>query len=162
KVVALAVLGHHACAVVADGRVACWGELPEDFPVPAGHPVKRLPPCPLDRAQSLAKFDADRAAAVKRTEDGARGCGGRGPDACLGCVVGCTEVPYLFRHEVLCQEPLSLPSTLAQRGITCAEPPRPAQWLSDKELQADTPEVVLTTTPVYLSGITDAVDVALP
>lgn len=161
-VVDVAVLGHRVCAVVADGRVACWGKLSGDLPVPRTHQPTRLPACPLDRTASTAKFHAERTAAVQRAKECRRTCEGNRRDACMSCTIGCIPTPYLFRHDTICQEPVFLDGTLAAKEMKCFDASTPPRWLTDAELRADTPAADLTLSPVYLTGITDAIGVALP
>jgi hypothetical protein len=158
QVVDVAAGRHHVCAVVADGRVACWGALYGSMPLPKRHNPTQLPMCPLDRSASTSKFAADRSAAIQRAADCAKGCDGRGRDGCLGCVVRCIPMPYLFRHDEVCQEPV-LESALVQRGETCVPAEQPPRWLTDAELRNYSPEEKLTLSPVFLTGITDAVGV---
>lgn len=160
QVVDVAAGSHYLCAVVADGRVACWGNLHDSLPLPKRHKPTPLPMCPLDRAASTAKFTADRSAAIQRATDCAKGCDGRGRDSCLGCVVGCVKVPYLFRHDAICQEP-GIESALVQQGLTCVREEQTPRWLTDAELRNQVSEEKLTLSPVFLTGITDAVGVTV-
>lgn len=45
--------------------------------------------------------------------------------------------------------------------LTCFDEHATPFWLSDAQLRDETPAVNLTLAPVYLTGITDAIDVAL-
>jgi hypothetical protein len=160
RIVDVAAGRHHLCAVATDGRVACWGKLYASMPLPKQHKPRQLATCLLDRKASTSKFAADRAAAIQGAADCAKGCDRRGRDGCLGCVVGCIPVPYLFSHEGVCQEPV-IDSALAQRGETCVPAEHEPRWLTDAELRNYSSEEQLTLAPVFLTGITDAVGVAV-
>jgi len=116
--------------------------------------------CPLDRRASTAKYTADHTAAVQRAADCSKNCRNGGRDACLGCTVRCVPIPYLFTHQAVCQEP-QIETTLIQRSETCADDNRPAGWLTDQELRDLAPEEKLMLSPAFLTGITDAVSVAV-
>jgi hypothetical protein len=162
-VLAIAMLRHLACAVVAGGRVACWGTVSSDLPLPRGHRTTRLSRCTLDREASRAQFAAAQTANRKRAEDCGRTCKSSDAlDACLGCVERCTAIPYVFRHDVVCQEPLWLDQTLMQRDHCLTSGEQAPSWLTNQELENQTPEEELTLAPVFLRGIDDAIDVALP
>jgi hypothetical protein len=159
-VVDVAAAGHRICAVVDDGRVACWGEADTRIPFPPRTKTTPLPMCKLDRAASTAKFTADRSLAVQRAASCASGCSSRGRDACLGCVAGCTTVPYLFRHDEVCQEP-TIDGLLAQRSEACFEPNQSPRWLTDAMLRDYAPTTNLALAPLFLAGITDAIGVTM-
>lgn len=162
RIVDLAMANRYVCAVTGEGKVACWGELPSDLPLPRGHTATQLPMCTLDRAASRARFDAERAKRRRFFEECRRTCETEGRDACMRCTDECTRLPYVFRHDRVCQEPRTPEASPAHSAMRCIPPAQVPHWLADAQLRADTPEAKLTLSPVYLSGIDDAVGVVLP
>ena len=159
-VVDVAAGNHHVCAVVDDGRVACWGALYGNMPLPKLHRPTPLPMCPFDREASEATFAAARAAAKRSADECARHCDRRALDGCMGCGGGCIPTPYLFRHTEVCQEP-TIESALVQRSETCLRSDQSPRWLEDGVIGSYVAEVSLTLSPVFLTGITDAINVAV-
>lgn len=160
RVVDVAAGRHHVCAVVDDGRVACWGALYGSMPLPKLHRPTALPMCPFDREGSEATFAAARAAAKQAADECARHCDRGARDGCMGCGGGCIPTPYLFRHDEVCQEPM-IESALVQRGETCFHSDQSPRWLEDGAIRSYVAEVQLTLSPVFLTGITDAISVAV-
>ncbi|NUP06194.1 MAG: hypothetical protein HOW73_09065 [Polyangiaceae bacterium] len=161
-IVDVAATGRHVCAVANDGRIACWGKLPDTLKVADAPPRTKLPMCPLERAASRALFDKRLAEALAAQRDCNARCSERPVLDCnLNCVVPCMKPPYIFDHKNVCQEPY-LDTVLAQRfGDGCVRNGQTAVWLDDAELAREAPEVELTLSPAWVAGVIDATSVAI-
>lgn len=162
KVVDVAVTQRYVCAVTDEGKLACWGKVPDSLALEPGTKKRPLPMCPLDRAASRAQFDLRMKTAV----DGAAACSASctrnpGRDCMLGCTIGCVKPPYVFRHDEVCREPY-LDTTLPQKfGDGCVPRDREPVWLTEEELAQEAYDVALVLSPAFVPRVKDALRVAV-
>lgn len=165
RVVDVTLRDHTVCAATDAGRVACWGDVSRGVPLASGTRRTSLPICALDRAASRARYDRAKQEIERRAKDCDRSCDANPVRDChLNCAPACNREPYVFDHRVVCQEPSeSMLRSEIPRHLPepCSNFGRTPQWLTDAQLKriADPTELVLA--PAHVSGIADAVRVAL-
>lgn len=151
------------CAVAADGRLACWGDVPEGVPLARGTTRMTLPMCPLDLTASRGAYDA----AKQRIENDIKECTRRcdqNPvrDCHLNCAPRCNREPYIFDHAKLCHEPTesALQQATSRFADSCSRFDRTPHWLADADLRDAAGTIELVLAPAYVDKIKDATHVA--